>query len=67
MLIAYLYSYVQFVKFSIEAPLLKITASHWSFFSQFWLFVQAIQFSRPNLLYISNKEAIDSQQKCSCL
>ena len=61
MLIAYLYSYVQFVKLSIEAPLLKITASHWSFSNQFWLFVQVIQFFRPNLLHISKEEAIDSK------
>ena len=39
---------------------LEIAVSHWPFSDQFSPFGQAIQFARPNLLYISNGEAIDS-------
>ena len=40
---------------------LEITVSHWPFSDQFSLFGQVNPIARPNLLYIFNRKAIDSQ------
>ena len=40
MLIAYLYSHVQFMKSSIEAPGLEITVGHWQFLTNFHYFAK---------------------------
>ena len=39
---------------------LEIAVGHWPFSDQFSHLAERIQFARPNLLYISNGEAIDS-------